>query len=182
MALPGAGAAQDRECQAKALTPPTVVRVQPTPSLQGSFCTPPPHRRPQEASVDSSLGVHGSLMGHPFEAICVSKTAPTLPIPAPKGVKGGSSGLVQAVGGASADRRVKGLAPGMRSCPQGWRSPPLPLPPPCSLQVAGLTPALSPANPSHTESSQPASGSCFTGMLASNLRSEMNSLSDYFYL
>ena len=86
-------------------------------------------------------------------------------------------------GPPDAHGRVRGFsAPGVCSCSLGCRSLPLPSSPRCSLQVAGLTPALPPANPSHTKSSPPASGSCFTGMLASNLRSEMNSLSDYFYL
>lgn len=153
------------------------------PSPQVSFCTPLP-APPAHIWPACLCGPVQAWWAITSGAICMNKSAPPLPIPAPKGMSGGHSALVRAVGGSADARvRVRGFsAPGMCNCSLGCRSPFLPPPPPCSLQVADLTPALSPANPSHTESSQPASGSCFTGMLASNLRSEMNSLSDYFYL
>ena len=154
-------------------------------SPQGFVCIL--HPLPQQASVSTDLHASltlGGLVGHPFCSQLHLQSYTGSAHSCSRRNEWRKSRPCAGCGGPpDAHGRGRGVsAPDMCSCSLGCWSLPLPPSPPCSLQVAGLTPALSPANPSHTKSSPPASGSCFTGMLASNLRSEMNSLSDYFYL
>lgn len=139
---------------------------------------------PQQASDLHASLTPGSLVGHPFcSQLHLQSYTDSAHSCSRRNEWRDSRPCAGCGGPPDGQGRGRGFsAPGVCSCSLGCRSLPLPPSPPCSLQVAGLTPALSPANPSHTKSSPPASGSCFTGMLASNLRSEMNSLSDYFYL
>lgn len=124
-------------------------------SSQGSNHSPFLHPCPpmlSQQAVSSDLGVCSDSWqpGRPplLGPATLTKLR-TLPIPAPKGMNGGSLGLVQAFGGrggegwvrsAGAHLRVRGFSvPGTCSCSFGGRLPPLLLlPAACKWQVLPL--------------------------------------------